>query len=99
MPVQDQFLKEARVPTFGSPPEGWMRLADVLGRTGSAGILAAILTTTSGDPVQLVLIGLGVTIMVRVVDPLAKAVGSGLSARVEQAFAPAETGGQARRSW
>jgi hypothetical protein len=84
----DQFWSDARVPTFGSPPEGWVRLVDMLGTTGSAGLLAAVLTTTSGNPIQLVLIGLGVTITVRVVDPLAKAVGAGLAARVEEALKP-----------
>jgi hypothetical protein len=84
----DQFWSEARVPTFGSPPEGWTRLVDMFGTTGSAGVLAAILMTSSGDPIQLVLIGLGVTVTVRVVDPLAKAVGAGLAARIEQALKP-----------
>jgi hypothetical protein len=53
----ERFWSEARIPTFGSPPEGWMRLAELLGTTGSAGVLAAILTGPSGDPIQLLLVG------------------------------------------
>jgi len=82
------FWREARIPVFGSPPEGWTRLAEMLG-TGSAGALAAIMTLR-GDPVQLVLVFLGVTVAVRIIDPVAKALGSGLASRVEQALEPTE---------
>lgn len=84
----DIFWREARMPTFGSPPEGWIRLADAIGKSGTTGVLAAIVVGPHGTPAQLVFVLLGVTVMVRVVDPVLRALGLGLAERVEIALKP-----------
>ena len=81
------FWEEARVPVFGSPPEDWARLSEVVGKAGGPGLMyGTIVVGLHDEPVTLLLALAGLTVIVRIVDPVASALGSGLAEKIRRAF-------------
>jgi hypothetical protein len=81
------FWQEARVPVFGSLPEDWDKLSEVVEKVGVPGVtFGTIVVGLHDEPVILLLALVGVTVIVRIVDPVASAVGTGLAQKIRRAF-------------
>ncbi len=81
---RDQFyraLLSIRIPRFGSPPAAWDTLASFLTTAGPFGT-AILIAHETGQPKSwpaLILFGLGMTVVINVVQPTTKAFGEALS--------------------
>jgi hypothetical protein len=81
------FWDEARVPTFGSPPEKWEKLSEVVEKMSVPGAAyGAIIVGLHDEPVTLLLALAGLTVIIRVVDPVSSALGTGIAGKVRRAF-------------
>jgi hypothetical protein len=97
------FWDEARVPTFGSPPEKWEKLSEVVEKVSVPGAAAygTIIVGLHDEPVTPLLALAGLTFIVRVVDPVTSALGTGVAEKIRRAFGlPSEQppGGSRRRA-
>ena len=80
------FWSEARVPTFGSPPEKWEKLSDVVDKVGVPGAYGAIVVGLHDEPMMLLLVVAGLTVIVKFVDPVTSALGTGVAEKIRRAF-------------
>ena len=93
------FWQEARVPVFGSPPEDWDKLKDLVEKVGMPGAFGTILVGLHNEPATLMLALAGLTVFVRIVDPVAGALGTGLAEKIRRAFdTPTERRPRMRRA-
>jgi hypothetical protein len=92
------FFEEARVPVFGSPPEDWKKLSEVLEKIGVPGAaFGTIVVGLHDEPVTLLLALAGLTVIIRIIDPVASALGTGLASKIRRALG-APAGRATRRS-
>lgn len=81
---------EAVVPVFGSPPEGLEKLADVFKRSKRTLVVDAaalgLLATAAGNPLALVVIGVGYLVVVHVVVPALAATGDGIAHKIKRSL-------------
>ncbi|MBO1331278.1 hypothetical protein [Streptomyces sp. VRA16 Mangrove soil] len=85
---QLRFVMQAEIviPRFGSPPESWVDLRTVI--TQATGTLAAI--GTGGNLATMLLVWAGGTVVLRIIDPIAREVGratsEGMGQLIRKAF-------------
>lgn len=70
------------VPVFGSPPEDWTRLAEVVQENGPRTLGALIIS--GGEPIAFVFAFVGMTVFVRVFEPPLRETGELLAALVRR---------------
>jgi hypothetical protein len=75
-----------REPVFGSPPEDWDKLKDLVEKVGMPGAFGTIIVGLHNEPATLMLALAGLTAFVRIIDPVASAVGTGLAEKIRRAF-------------
>lgn len=73
---------ETPVPVFGSPPEDWTRLAEVLQENGPRTLGALIIS--GGEPIAFAFAFVGMTVFVRVFEPPLRETGDLLAALVRR---------------
>jgi hypothetical protein len=79
-------LLSVRIPRFGSPPAAWDTLASFLTTAGPFGT-AILIAHETGQPKSwpaLILFGLGMTVVINVVQPTTKAFGDALSNEIRK---------------
>jgi hypothetical protein len=79
------FWSEARVPTFGSPPEKWERLSDTVKKVGGTGAFGMIVVGLD-EPIKLLLVLGTLMVVVNILDPVTSMIGIGVAEKLRQAF-------------
>jgi hypothetical protein len=91
------FWKEARVPTFGSPPEKWERVSDIVEKVGGTGAFGMIVIGLD-EPMKLLLVLGTLLVVVNILGPVTDVIGTGVSEKIRRAFdLPTEQSTRRRR--